>query len=141
MTSVRAEIRLPPGIPVSAQVAGFVGELAAAAGLSRRAAYRLRLACDELAANIIEHGYAGRAGGILLRADYGACDACLLIEDDGPPFDPTSVRPSAPYGGPLPPTRAGGAGLLLVRGSVDRFGYEYADGRNRTFVAICGAAP
>ena len=141
MTPLRAEIRLPPRAPVATQVARFVGDLAAAAGLSSRAAFRLRLACDELTANIVEHGYGGRGGAISLCADYGSCCARLRIEDEAAPFDPTSAEPLPPYGGPARPSRLGGAGLLLVRASVDRFGYEYARGRNRTFVTICREDP
>lgn len=136
MTSIRAEFRLPPRPALSARVAAFVGELAAAAGFSRNAAYRLRLVCDELTANIVEHGYGGRVGAISLCADYGPHCARLRIEHEASPFDPTAIEPVAPYGGPALPGRVGGAGLLLVRGSVDCFAYEYAQGRNRVFVAI-----
>jgi serine/threonine-protein kinase RsbW len=136
MSRLRAAVRLPPRTAASTYVARFIGELSETASLSRRSAYRLRLACDELAANIIEHGYGGQGGGILLYADYSAHCAWLCIEDEASPFDPTAIRRPAPYEGSAPSCEVGGAGLRLVRHSVDHFGYEYSGGRNRTFVAV-----
>jgi serine/threonine-protein kinase RsbW len=134
MTDLRTRMVLGAGRPPQAEPARFLDAVARATGLARRPAYRLRLACDELTTNIAEHGYADRPGAVDLAAGrWGGC-VWLRIEDDAAPFDPTAIRRPPPY------TRVGsgigGAGLVLVRGIVDRFEYEFADGRNRTLVAV-----
>src|ERR687888_456844 len=71
-------------------IAEFVMAAAASAGLDKRASYRLRLAVDEIATNVIVHGYAkaGLRGGLELSADIDDSTLTLSIEDTGATFDP-----------------------------------------------------
>jgi anti-sigma regulatory factor (Ser/Thr protein kinase) len=54
-------LQVPATLDSLAPLAAAVLTAARAAGLGRQAAYRLRLAVDELAANVITYGYAGVA--------------------------------------------------------------------------------
>ena len=141
MTVLRTSIALGPGRAARSarsELAEFLARVNRAAGLARRPAYRLRLACDELATNVAEHGYAGRPGSVRLTACWCGRWVRLRIEDDAAPFDPTSVRRAPPY---ARAADVGGAGLVLVRGSVDRFSYEFVDGRNQTTIAVLRETP
>ena len=50
------ELRVTATLEVLSSIGAFVMKAAENAGLDRRAAYRLRLAVDEMATNIIVHG-------------------------------------------------------------------------------------
>jgi serine/threonine-protein kinase RsbW len=114
----------------------IVERLARATELTISQAYRLRLAADEIATNVVTHGYGGQGGRIDLDAGFDEHWAWVRIEDDAPEFDPTTcdVRPrqaADPGWAPL-----GGFGLFLALSSVDCIEHTYAAGRNRTLLKI-----
>jgi len=118
-------------------VAEFVMAAAAAAGLDKRASYRLRLAVDEIATNIIVHGYveAGLQGALELCADIDERTLTLSIEDTGVAFDPRQAAvPETDL--PLEQRPTGGLGVYLAMKSVDEFLYERVGDRNRTIFKL-----
>jgi serine/threonine-protein kinase RsbW len=121
----------------------YVMAAAAAAGLDRKATYRLILAVDEIATNAVVHGYAdaGRQGDLELSAAIDTRSLSVTLEDSGPPFDPRRMPRPDDLDLPLERRDIGGLGVYLALKGVDRFVYEYAGGRNRnTFVMQRGAA-
>jgi serine/threonine-protein kinase RsbW len=143
----RLRLRIAGHRSPSSEIAEYVAQLARRTGLSPSQQYRLRLAADELAANVTEHGY--RSQGGILDLDWGETpdSVWLSIEDDAPPFDPTrhSVRaarstrligPGA--AGPVVSTtgRIGGYGVQLALSCADEFRYDHADGRNRSTLLV-----
>jgi anti-sigma regulatory factor (Ser/Thr protein kinase) len=131
-------LRLCPARPPSHEVAGFVAALTAEAGLPARAAYRLRLATDEITTNIVVHGYRSRPGRIDLSAGVEADLVWVRIEDDAPLFDPNTVdrQPLGPWTG-----RPHGCGLLLACNSLHRLDYDQLGGRNRYTLWSRAAGP
>ena len=118
-------------------VAEFVMAAAAAAGLDKRVSYRLRLAVDEIATNIIVHGYveAGLQGALELCADIDERTLTLSIEDTGVAFDPRQAAvPETDL--PLEQRSIGGLGVYLAMRSVDEFLYERVGDRNRTIFKL-----
>jgi serine/threonine-protein kinase RsbW len=118
-------------------VAEFVMAAAAAAGLDKRVSYRLRLAVDEIATNIIVHGYveAGLQGALELCADIDDRTLTLSIEDTGVAFDPRQAAvPETDL--PLEQRPIGGLGVYLAMRSVDEFLYERVGDRNRTIFKL-----
>jgi serine/threonine-protein kinase RsbW len=117
-------------------LAAMVERLAGRTGLSFGRAYRLRLAAEEIATNVLMHGYGGRGGLIEIDAGYDEEWVWLLVEDDAPEFDPASHDPTPrlsmdPVMAPL-----GGFGLFLALSSVDEITHSYVDGRNRTVLRM-----
>lgn len=111
----------------------FVVRAAQAAGLDRRPAYRLRLAVDEIATNIITHGYdeAGISGDITLVARLSDAALTLELEDGARPFDPrTHKLAEAELHKPLEERQVGGLGIFLALEGVDEFDYRSENGRN-----------
>ena len=85
-----------PGILESLDsVAEYVMAAAAEAGLNTSASYRLRLAIDEIATNIITHGYneAGHEGFLELRADIDDETLTVSLEDTIVAYHPTQAPP------------------------------------------------
>ena len=127
-----------PGILESLDaVAEYVMAAAAEAGLDTSASYRLRLAIDEIATNIITHGYneAGHEGFLELRADISDETLTVSLEDTSAAYDP---REAPPPDVNLPPEQReiGGLGALIAMRSVDKFVYERIGDRNRSTFTI-----
>jgi anti-sigma regulatory factor (Ser/Thr protein kinase) len=123
----------------------YVASAAQTAGLDSKATYELCLAVDEIATNIILHGYeeAGRSGVLDLRVDIEGRKLIVTMEDDGEPFDPrqSKLPDSDELLRPLEDRPVGGLGLFLAVQGVDEFKYERAGVRNRNiFVVYCPSA-
>jgi|SRR5579883_244370 serine/threonine-protein kinase RsbW len=118
-------------------IARFVIDAAGAAGLSRKATYHLRLAVDEVATNIITHGYeeAGDSGDIAISAALSGDALTITLEDSAVPFDPRSLAAPPQLNEPLEERPLGGLGVFLALKNVDGFDYARAGGKNRnTFI-------
>lgn len=118
-------------------IAGYVKAASAAAGLGKKAAYRLRLAVDEIATNIITHGYAeaGLEGVVGLWAEIDEKTLTISIEDTGVAYDPRQRETPDDLDLPLEQRQIGGLGVYLAIQSVDKFLYERVGDRNRyTFI-------
>ncbi len=114
-------------------IAEYVMAAAASAGLDKRASYRLRLAVDEIATNIIIHGHvnAGLQGALELHADIDDGTLTIALEDSGVAYDPRQA-PLPDINLPLEQRPIGGLGVYLASRSVDEFLYERVGDRNRT---------
>src|ERR1700674_342348 len=93
----------------------YVLSAAAAAGLDRKASYRLRLAVDEIATNIITHGYADAHldGEVVVNADVGDEQLIITLEDSAPAFDPRAHEVPDHIDKPSDERPIGGLGVFL----------------------------
>ena len=68
----------------------YVTAAAAAAGLDKGASYRLALAVDEIATNIVHHGYneAGLEGDVNVQALIDDASLTITLEDTAVAFNP-----------------------------------------------------
>lgn len=119
-----------------AALPGYVGAVAARAEVGDEAAYRLRLAVEELAANAVLHGYAGRPGYLRVAGGADRDGAWIRIADAAPAFDPSTARREPQHGVPVAERRVGGLGIHLALTAADVYAYEYADGENRSTVRV-----
>jgi anti-sigma regulatory factor (Ser/Thr protein kinase) len=132
-------ITVPGTLDSLARIRAFVKTAADAAGLDKKATYRLQLAVDEIATNIVVHGYAENelAGDVTLEAEVSDSELRITLEDCATPFNPHSRERPAQLDLPLEERPIGGLGVFLAIENVDRYEYEYADGRNRnTFIVM-----
>jgi serine/threonine-protein kinase RsbW len=129
---------VPGDLDSLASIRAFVDRAAEAAGLDRKAGYRLRLAVDEIATNIVTYGYrgAGRTGDIRVEADADDEWLTVSLEDSGLLFDPTAVDEPDNLEDPLEERPIGGLGIFLTVRGVDAFRYEQRDGRNVNVFAM-----
>jgi anti-sigma regulatory factor (Ser/Thr protein kinase) len=118
----------------------YVTSLAHSAELDKKATYGLCLAVDEIATNIIVHGYeeAGRSGVLDIRAETDSRNLTVIVEDDGVPFDPreNKLPDSEDFTKPLENRPIGGLGVFLAFDGVDEFKYERSGGRNRNIFVV-----
>jgi serine/threonine-protein kinase RsbW len=122
----------------------FLHAVALELGVAEARALDLLVAANELATNIMAHGYRGRRGPIELcvRAVGGAVE--VRLRDEAPHFDPTAVPP--PQAGLPPHLRPpGGMGLQLARHFSDELRYRVGpQGQNELTLVkrgVCGGGP
>ncbi|MFP4438716.1 MAG: ATP-binding protein [Chloroflexaceae bacterium] len=124
-----------PGTLDSLSLIGqYVTEAAQAAGLEKKAAYRLRLAVDEIATNVATYGYAeaGITGTIVVNATIDDETLTITLEDTAAPFDPLQHdTDNLGLDLPLDERRIGGLGVFLALNGVDQFYYQHVNDRNR----------
>ena len=139
-----ADRSFPGTLDSLAAIRDFVAEAATAAGLDRKATYKLCLAVDEVATNVVLHGYdeAGRTGPLDVAVEVDAQAITVRLEDDAAPFDPSEhATPSKEdLTKPLEERPIGGLGLMLAAEGVDELRYERVRGRNRNVFVVRRAA-
>lgn len=127
-------LTLPGESDYLSQLMDYVTWAAAAVGLEEAAAYRLSLAVDEIATNVVLHGYddAGRSGELTIWAETTDDRLVIYLEDTGEPFDPREVPRPADLDLPLEERQDGGLGIYLALWGVDGFSYEQRGATNRS---------
>ncbi len=108
------------------QLASFL----AACGCAGDVRFRAELVVEEVVMNVIRHARPHGATHAALSARCADGGAALVIEDDGPPFDPLGVA-LQPLPGALSGSHEGGFGLHLIRRHADLAQYARIDAMNR----------
>ena len=115
-------LKRPGTSPSAAAVARVAGAFDAFCGAERipaDVAWRLRLAIDEIVANIASHGAkVGVPPAIDVTFHREGSRVHVMIADDGPAFDPL-VRPDPDTALPLEAREPGGLGIALVKSLMD----------------------
>lgn len=93
--------------------------------------FQVKLALEEVAVNVINHGYgeSGHAFDVDLTSEPGALT--IRITDEAQAFNPLTSAPEADLDASVDERRVGGLGLHLVQTMMDEMHYERVDGRNR----------
>ncbi|CAL9672237.1 ATP-binding protein [Streptomyces sp. NPDC059409] len=123
-------LRVPATTDALEPVSDFVIHLARQARLPESSLYRLRLAADELATNIVLHGYRGHSGEITVDGGIDPGEVWVRFQDDAPAFDPRHGMRAPALDVPLAQREIGGLGVFLAFTAVDTFAYELVAGRN-----------
>ena len=112
----------------------YVSEAAESAGLDRSAIYKLCLAVDEIATNIVTHGYqeAGLKGNLKIGSSLEDGNLVIVLEDHGRPYDPNVHEVPEPehLELPLEAKPIGGLGIFLALEGVDDLQYRATDAAN-----------
>ncbi len=108
-----------------AELLDFVDAFCEQAAIGEQDQFDLRLAVEEVCANVMMHGYAERAPGPL---EISFCSdgeqATVTISDRAAPFDP-DLAPPPDLASSAEERRVGGLGWHLVRLIVDQVHYRY----------------
>jgi serine/threonine-protein kinase RsbW len=110
----------------------FLREFWTAAALAPARMGSFELALEEIFMNVVMHarqpGIAPRRVELSLSLDSDA--VTMMVEDDGPQFDPLSLPPPD-LTAPLADRNVGGLGVYLVRNVMDTVSYARIAGRNQ----------
>jgi serine/threonine-protein kinase RsbW len=131
-------LRVPARLEALATIREYVRRAADAGGIGKSAAYRLQLAVDEVAANIVVHGIgAGEADEIILVNAIIDDDAVrIVLEDTGPQFNPLDKQDPADLDRPAENRQVGGLGVFLAIRNVDSFEYDRVGEINRNTLVM-----
>lgn len=133
-------ITVPGTIESLDAIAKYISAVAGQAGLDKKATYKLRLAIDEIATNIIIHGYqeVGKEGLLGVQADIDEHSVIIALEDIGAAFNPSEKVPveAETLEQPLAQRPIGGLGIFIAFQGVDKFVYEKLGDRNRNIFVV-----
>lgn len=138
MEQLIEQLTVPDSLDSLKAIANYIMAVAGAAGLDKKASYKLRLAVDEIATNIIVYGYqeAGRAGVLHLQAEFTEQTLTICMEDTGTPYDSTQTDIPVDLDKPLEHRQIGGLGVYLAIRGVDKYIYERVGNRNRNIFIV-----
>ena len=133
-------LTVPAHLDQLAEIRRYIQMAGQKAGLDEQTIYNMALAVDELATNIMLHGYQEQGVTDDITVTAVEEDECLSIvmEDTGCAFDPGSrSMPSAEeLSKPLEERGIGGLGIYLAMKSVDDYRYQRVGNVNRNILVM-----
>jgi len=119
----------------------FITDSAKLAGLDKSKTYKLCLAVDEIATNIINYGYlrSGIENGIIdITIQITKDQLIAILEDTATPFNPfdRKMPNEEELKKPLEERQIGGLGIMLAKENVDEFNYLFQNGKNLNIFSI-----
>jgi sigma-B regulation protein RsbU (phosphoserine phosphatase) len=132
-------ITLPGTLDALQPIREYVKVLAKEAGLGETAVYNLCLAVDEIATNVILHGYeeSGLSGDVTIGGELDDGNLVVQLHDRGKSYDPQkhSLPDDESLSRPLVERQMGGLGIALALDGVDDLQYETgAQGNTHRFI-------
>lgn len=101
----------------------LLDSVCARVGASQDASSEVRLAAEEVFANIMRHGYGGHPGPVTVRVRATPQRITITLTDQAPAFDPDTVR-APDLGGDWDERALGGLGWHLVHRVMDEVSRE-----------------
>jgi serine phosphatase RsbU (regulator of sigma subunit)/anti-sigma regulatory factor (Ser/Thr protein kinase) len=121
-------LTIPGNLDALEPIRGYVKELAKTAGLEDSAVYNLCLAVDEIATNVVLHGYeeAGMSGDVTIGGEVNGDKLIVQLHDTGKSYDPKkhNLPDENALSRPLDEREIGGLGIALALDGVDDLQYE-----------------
>lgn len=105
------------------QIRDFIEAAALGLGLAPESIHNIQLAVDEVATNIMVHGYQGQGGPLEIEVKRPERDVVVSLRDEAFPFDPTTVPPPD-LTLALAQRPIGGLGIHLVRQTMDEIHHQ-----------------
>jgi serine/threonine-protein kinase RsbW len=116
-------LRVAADVAQLATIRAFVEQHSRALGVDAFDIYDLILAANEVATNIVVHGYRGQPGIIEIELRQRGTAIEIRLRDQAPLFDPTQV-PAPDLTLPLHKRPLGGMGVHVTRELMDAIRYR-----------------
>jgi serine phosphatase RsbU (regulator of sigma subunit)/anti-sigma regulatory factor (Ser/Thr protein kinase) len=127
-------LTLPGNLDALSPIRDYVKAAANTAGLDHTATYKLLLAVDEIATNVVVHGYeeAGLQGDISITAKNEGNRLVIEMLDHGKSYDPNAHQMPDDQGmlQDLSERPIGGLGIMLAKDGVDDLEYHSSELEN-----------
>jgi serine/threonine-protein kinase RsbW len=126
-------LTLPAQLDSLETIGRYVMTVSEEAGVSRKRAYKLRLAVDESVSNIIIHGCANSSSEAILEisAQIDPESLKITVIDNGTPYDPRERDfDQSILSQPIEERPMGGLGIFLSLQNVDEFSYQVDGQKN-----------
>lgn len=126
-TEIRYEKSFTAEYKNLSKISEFVRKAAERAGFNELEVYELQLAVDEAFSNIIEHAYGGENKSDVDCICYDSPEhMSITLHDWGKSFDPDSII-EPDFSLPLEEIQTRGAGLVLMRNTMDTLEYKFTE--------------
>lgn len=136
MKTKNATRSFPASLSSLDEIRVFINEFAKNNGIDSKQAYKITLAIDEIATNIINYGYEKadkekETVDLSLAIDNN--QFTVILEDRGIPFNPLerALPDEKELSLPLEERKIGGLGIMIAKQSVDSFSYSWEEGKNK----------
>ncbi len=93
--------------------------------------FQIQLVLEELACNVIDHGYGEAGHEFQISISSTPNDIIVQVTDGAKPYNPLEDTPEADVESALEDRAVGGMGVHLVREMADELHYSRDNGRNR----------
>ncbi len=122
-------LRVPAKLEGLNEILTFVGSLLEAHGATSQVCTQMRMALEELYANVTLYAYPSGDGWVEIRGSVEEGVATFRIIDGGTPFNPLAKPdPNILLSGEE--RSIGGLGIYMVKNMMDEVEYDYCDGCN-----------
>jgi serine/threonine-protein kinase RsbW len=133
--SNRSSLRVAADVKKLATIRQFIEEQAHALNIAPDVVYDLVLAANEMATNIIVHGYRGAPGTIEIEMQRLGDAIEIRLRDQATLFDPTRA-PTPNMTLPLEKRPLGGMGLYCTRQLVDTMHYRVTPQKGNELILL-----
>lgn len=117
-------------------ISEFIIEQAQQANFSPKDVYAIQTAVDEACSNIIDHAYGGEdIGMIQIKVSEIKNGLCIVLQDNGEPFDPAEV-PKPDVTSPLEIRKERGLGIFFMRQLMDKVIFEFSQREGNTLTLL-----
>jgi serine/threonine-protein kinase RsbW len=117
--SAQTSLHIAADVKNLAEIRNFVKETAIKLKVEPDLIFKLQLAVDEAATNIIVHGYQGKPGEIEIEMKREQSTLIICLRDQAEPFDPATA-PAPRLDLPPEERKLGGLGVYLIKKIVDK---------------------
>ena len=141
MESISESVTFDATLDSLSPIREYLVQVGKSMGLDKSRIYKLCLAVDEIATNIINYGYgpSENSNGKIELAVYSENDQMnVILEDSAIPFNPLEhiIPAMEDLTKPFEERPIGGLGIMLARENVDEFKYTYQNGKNRNIFCL-----
>ena len=126
----RLSLDLESSLEALGKIERALSEFAAENGWAEDVLFHVQLTLDELATNVINHGYgaSGHSFQITLKSKPEAVQIDLV--DEARPFDPLLDSPQPEVDAGVQERKIGGLGVYIVKELMDEIEYRRENGKN-----------
>ena len=93
--------------------------------------FHVQLVLDELATNVINHGYGAGGHDFQIMIESGPRAVRIEVVDEAQPFDPLQDAPLPTTDASLEERQVGGLGVHIAKQLMDELKYRRENGKNR----------
>lgn len=128
------KLTLPTRISALQQMEEAVEAFGEQEGWPPRLAFQMQLVLEELASNVIRHGFGEEGHEFEISVSSEPETVTIEVVDAAPAYNPITDTPEPDLDATLEDRQIGGLGVFLVRDVADEMSYRREDGKNRLVI-------
>ena len=127
----RLSLNLESSLESLGQIEQEVAAFGAEHGWPQDLLFHVQLVLDELATNVINHGYGASGHSFQIMVESKPQAVRIEVVDEARPFDPLEDAPQAITDASLEEREVGGLGVHITKQLMDEMEYRRENGKNR----------